>query len=91
MRRAPFLLSVLTLAACMDPTAAPEAYLRMRQQAACASTIAAHINRSVTEVAPRWLSETNGIATVETMDGTRRHLCSVDGSARVTGYSHPRG
>ncbi|TKW65819.1 MAG: hypothetical protein DI616_13155 [Paracoccus denitrificans] len=90
MHPAPCLLSLLLLAACMENAATPDADLRMRQQSACASAIADHIRRPVAVVSPRWLSETNGVATVETMDGTRRHLCTVDASGRVTGYSHPR-
>ena len=84
-----FLSAPLVLAACMDPTP-PDDSLPARQEAACAATIAAHINRPLAEVTPRWLSETGGVATVETMDGNRRHLCSVDQTGRVTGYSHPR-
>lgn len=90
MHPAPCLLSLLLLAACVENAAAPEADLRMRQQAACANAIATHIRRPVADVTLRWLSETNGIATVETVDGKRRHLCTVDASGRVTGYSHPR-
>lgn len=89
MRPATCLLSLLPLAACIQTAPAPDADLRKRQQTACATTIAAHIRRPVAEVIPRWLSETDGIAMVETMDGGRRHLCTVDGSARVTAYSHP--
>ncbi|MDB6181149.1 hypothetical protein [Paracoccus fistulariae] len=64
--------------------------LRGRQNAACTAAIAAHINRSILDIRPRWLSETDGIATVETMDGNRRHLCQVDADGHVIGFSHPR-
>lgn len=78
------------LAACVPEQTAPDTP-RSAQEAACAATIAAHVNRPVAEITPRWLSEANGIATVETMDGDRRHLCTVDADSRVTGYSHPQG
>ena len=82
-------LTLLPLAACME--AAPIATApHAAQEAACAATIAQHIRQPVTAVQPRWLSETGGIATVETLDNARRHLCRVDAWGRVLGYSHPR-
>ena len=90
MRTLACLLALLPLSACME-TAAPQADPRPMQEAACAATIAAHIGRPVAQVQPRWLSETSGIALVETMDSHRRHLCRVDATGRVLDYSHPRG
>ncbi|MFD1797252.1 hypothetical protein FQV27_09835 [Paracoccus aurantiacus] len=85
----PFLL-IMPLAACMEaePAATDP---RQMQETACARVIAAHINRPVTEVAPRWVGASVGIATIETRDGNRLHRCTVDGSGRVLGYTHPRG
>ena len=77
------------LSACVPEQTAPNTP-RSTLETACAAAIAAHVNRPVAEVMPRWLSATNGIATVETLDGNRRHLCSLDASGRVIGYSHPR-
>ncbi|NHF74068.1 hypothetical protein [Paracoccus xiamenensis] len=88
MRAILCLILPCALAACMEATPPPDD-LRQRQETACANAIAAHVNRPTAEVRPRWLSEAGGLATVETWDGGRRHLCTVDGSARVTGYSHP--
>ncbi len=88
MRRALFLLSPLALAACMEAAPAADKTLATRQEAACAAAIADHIGGPITSV--RWLSQTDGIATVETLDGNRRHLCTVNAAGRVTGYSHPR-
>ncbi|KGJ04597.1 hypothetical protein IT41_09570 [Paracoccus halophilus] len=86
------LLLPAALAACTAPVAvAPGGDLRARQEAACRAAIAAHVSRPEDQVAPRWLSDTQGVATVQTMDGARRHLCRVDASARVLGYSHPDG
>lgn len=90
MRPALPLLAMMALAGCLDPRTAPDADLRTRQQAACITTIAAHVKRPEADVTSRWLSETNGTAIVETIDSGRRHLCRVDASARVTSYSHPR-
>ena len=82
-------LTLLPLAACME--AAPIATApHAAQEAACAATIAQHIGQPVSAVQPRWLSEAAGIATVETLDNARRHLCRVDAGGRVLGYSHPR-
>ncbi len=90
MRSPLCLLALLPLAACMQ-TAAPQTDPRPMQEAACAATVAAHIARPLAQVHPRWLSDTAGIAQVETLDGHRRHLCQVDTAGRVLGYSHPRG
>lgn len=76
------------LAACMT-AGAPADDPRPRQEAACAAAIAAHVGRPVAEVTARWLSEANGVASVEARDSGRRHLCSVDAAGRVLGYSHP--
>lgn len=90
MRRILPLLPLAPLAAC---TAAevPAADPRSLQEAACTAAIAAHIGRPPAEVTARWLSSADGVASVEALDGNRRHLCSVDASGRVLGYSHPRG
>ena len=40
-------------------------------------------------ITARRVSETGGSATVEVRDGNRLHLCQVDGSGRVLGFSHP--
>ena len=87
MRFTPALV-LLALAACAAE--APPDDLRARQTAACTTAIAAHIGRPESEVRARWLSETGGIAQVETLDSHRRHLCQVDAGARVLSYSHPR-
>ena len=85
-------LTLLPLAACMQaaPPASPPQAAQATQEAACAAAIARHIGQPVTTVQPRWLSDTGGIATVETLDNGRRHLCRVDAAGRVLGYSHPR-
>ncbi len=88
MRVVPILLTPALLAACVDG-APSEADLRVRQEAACTSVIAAHIGRPQAEVATRWLSEAQGIAQVEAVDGTRRHVCDVDATGRVLRYTHP--
>lgn len=85
-----FLLPILFLAqlsACVE--AESPAILRDRQEAACTAVIAAHVRRPASEVASRWLSETGGVAKVEAWDSDRRHICDVDSSAEVLGYSHP--
>lgn len=82
-------LTLLPLAACMQ-AAPPASPPLAAQEAACAAAIARHIGQPVAAVQPRWLSETGGIATVETLDNGRRHLCRVDATGRVLGYSHPR-
>lgn len=84
-----FLLLLLPLAACAAESPAPVPDLRARQESACTTAIAGHIRRPPAEVTSRWLSEAEGTATVEARDGNRLHLCRVDGSGRVTGYSHP--
>ncbi|MBA4490441.1 hypothetical protein [Paracoccus sp. S1E-3] len=89
------LLTLLPLAACMEaappsPGPVPTAAAAAAQEAACRAAIARHIGQPLSAVEPRWLSETGGIATVETLDNGRRHLCSVDAAGRVLGYSHPR-
>ncbi|MBD9529829.1 hypothetical protein [Paracoccus sp. PAR01] len=89
MRPALILLSCALLSACTEPAAAPPDDLRARQEAACTATIAAHIHRPATEITARWISQTGGIAKVETRDGNRLHLCDVDASGRVLGYTHP--
>lgn len=81
------IIPVFLLLAC--GAEAPVDDLRARQVAACTTVIAAHVNRPEGEVTGRWLSEQGGIAQVETRDGGRRHLCAVDGQARVLSYSHP--
>ena len=91
MRPVLLLLPLVQLAACATaPVPAPAAPdLRARQEAACTATIAAHIRRPSAEVTSRWLSDAAGVATVEARDGNRLHLCQVDGSGRVLGYTHP--
>ncbi|MFH5776802.1 hypothetical protein ACHFJ0_21365 [Paracoccus sp. NGMCC 1.201697] len=89
MLRLPILCPVL-LAACAAAEKAPDGGdLHARQEATCTATIAAHVGRPQIEVTSHWLSETGGIAKVEAIDGSRRHLCDVDASGRVLGYSHP--
>ena len=80
-------LLLLPLSACV--AAGPSGPDHAGQEAACAAVIAAHVRRPVAEVQPRWLSEANGIARVETLDGSRRHICEVDAAGRVLGYIHP--
>ena len=82
-------LTLLPLAACME-AAPPASPPHAAQEAACAAAVARHIGQPITAVQPRWLFEAGGIATVETLDGGRRHLCRVDAAGRVLGYSHPR-
>lgn len=89
MGRALATLPLLVLAACVAEEPAAGATLRARQEAACAASIAAHVRRPLAEVTPRWLSAAGGIATVETRDGNRVHLCHVDASGRVLDYQHP--
>lgn len=90
MHPAATLSLAILLAACVTATEAPDD-LRTRQMAACTATIAAHVNRPASVITTRWVSESAGLAQVETLDGTRRHLCIVDGAARVLSYSHPEG
>ena len=91
--RPALLLSPLLLAACFAaaPGAgpAPAPALVAAQEEACTAAIAAHVRRPQSEVAARWLSSAGGIATVETLDGGRRHLCMVDAGGRVLDYQHP--
>ena len=90
MRSIP-LLSLASLAACMQAEPAADD-LRLRQEAACTAAIAAHLGRPATDIAARWRTEgAGGVARVEARDGNRLHLCDVDSSGRVIGYSHPRG
>ncbi|RNF35000.1 hypothetical protein [Paracoccus methylarcula] len=81
------ILFLAQLSACVE--AESPAILHTRQEAACTAVIAAHIQRPASEVASRWLSEAGGVAQVEARDGSRRHICNLDSSARVLGYSHP--
>ncbi len=85
--RLPALVSPLLLLACAGP--GPDAATVAAQEASCRAVIADHVRRPEAEVATRWLSVTDGIATVETVDGDRRHLCLVDGTGRVIDYQHP--
>lgn len=84
------LLPFVLLAGCAAPET-PSADLLSRQEAACTTSIAAHVGRPPAEVRSRWLSEVGGVARVEARDGDRLHICNVDGSGRVMGYTHPRG
>jgi hypothetical protein len=86
--RAPCLFPLLLLSACAE-TAPPVPDLQSRQEAACAAAIAAHVGRPESQISARWLSEQDGKAQIETLDGGRRHICEVDASGRVLGYSHP--
>ncbi|WP_134725054.1 hypothetical protein [Paracoccus luteus] len=70
-----------------EPPAVPDPWAR--QETACAAAIAAHIRRPVAEVTVRRVADTGGTATVEARDGNRLHLCRVDASGTVLGYSHP--
>ncbi|MBV0892471.1 hypothetical protein KTN05_11475 [Paracoccus sp. Z118] len=84
------LLPFALLVACAEPEpTVPD--LRARQEAACTAVIAEHIDRPAAEVRSRWVAESGGVASVEAVDGDRRHLCDVDGSGRVLRYAHPRG
>lgn len=92
--RGTFLLALsvaMPLAACVPTEGAVTSPddLRLRQQAACSAQIAAHIRRPVAEVTSRWISETDGIATIEARDGNRPHLCRVDATGQVLGFVHP--
>lgn len=91
MRPVLLLLPLAQLAACGEVAPVATDDLRARQEAACTAAIAAHVARPPAEVASRWLSEANGVAEIEARDGDRLHLCQVDASGRVLGYSHPRG
>lgn len=93
MRHALSKFSLLCLAGCGAGSGAEPAIseLRARQEAACVAAIAVHIRQPETVLTSRFLSETNGIAIVETLDNGRRHLCNVSADARVIEYSHPRG
>lgn len=88
MRAALLPLALLPLAACVQPEP-PVADPRAQQEAACAAAIAAHIRQPVAGVTARRVADTGGTATVEARDGNRLHLCRVDASGRVLGYSHP--
>lgn len=93
MRPLLLMLPLILVPACSEraaQVALADTDLRSRQQAACTATIAAHINRSIVDISARWLSEADGIASIEAVDGTRRHLCNVDANGRVVSYSHPR-
>ncbi len=85
--RLPFLLSPLILLACVEAGPAPA--LIPQQEEACRTVIADHIRRPESEVTVRWLSDDGGIATVEAVDGNRRHTCAVDATGRVLSYDHP--
>lgn len=87
MRPILLLSPLLLLLACTEP--GPDPALIPLQEAACRTAIAEHVRRPETEVTARWLFEADGIATVETIDGNRRHTCAVDGSGRVLSYDHP--
>ncbi len=89
MRAAMISLFLIALAGCTG-TATPDTALPARQEAICRDAIAAHIGRPAAEVTPRWLSRSGTIATIETIDGGRRHLCRVDDQGRLLGYTHPR-
>lgn len=87
------LLLPLALVTACTQAAAPASSgtdLRSQQQAACTATVATHLNKSILDITARWLSEADGIASVEAIDGNRRHLCNVDANGRVVSYSHPR-
>lgn len=86
-----FLLPLAFILGACEEAASPAASAderRSRQEAACTATIATHLNHSIIGITSRWLSETNGIASVEAIDGNRRHLCNVDMTGRVISYSH---
>ena len=85
------LFPLALLAACAEPRVAAAPDSRAAQEAACTAAIAAHVGRPASEITSRRIGDAaNGGATVEAVDGNRRHLCEVDASARVLGYSHPR-
>ncbi|WP_134681556.1 hypothetical protein [Paracoccus ravus] len=90
MRPIPAMVLLGSLAACAAPEM-PSGASRSMREASCAQVIAAHVARPVSQVSAKWLSEEGGIAQIETRDGARRHICEVDGSGRVLGYSHPPG
>lgn len=83
------LLLILLPVACGSAATPPASDLKSRQETACTAIIAEHVGRPVTEIRARWLSETNGVAQVETMDSNRRHICRLDDQARVLDYIHP--
>ncbi|MBC9246390.1 hypothetical protein H4P12_06620 [Paracoccus sp. 11-3] len=86
------LLPLVLLTACTQAAApaSSDVDIRSQQQAACTATVATHLNKSIVDITARWLSEADGIANVEAIDGDRRHLCNVDATGRVVSYSHPR-
>lgn len=77
------------LLACGAPDSGADRQLVALQEASCTSAIADHVRRPEAQVATRWLSTTDGIATVEAIDDARRHLCLVDAQGRVIDYLHP--
>lgn len=81
--------TVLLAAGCVGGQARPRVDTVAAQEAACAAAIAAHVGKPASAVRARWLSIADGIATVEVVDGGRRHLCMVDSAARVRTWSHP--
>ena len=91
MRRLSVLVLLLALAGCEAALPVDAGALRALQEAACRAVIAEHVGRPEAEVIPRWLSEADGVAQVETLDGDRRHVCRVDVRGRVLGYVHPDG
>lgn len=88
MRPVLMLLPLAALGACA-PALPPAGDLQARQEASCIAAIAAHIGQPASMVRAAWLSESGGMAEVEAIDGSRRHLCRVDGSGRVVAYTHP--
>lgn len=87
MRLILLLSPLVLLASCAGP--GPDPVVIASQEAACRTAIADHVRRPESEVATRWLSGESGIATIEAIDDTRRHLCLVDGAGRVLDYQHP--
>lgn len=89
--RSALLVLPIALIACAEPGPEPGAdtALIAAQEAACRQAIAAHVRRPEAEVIPRWLMVADGIATVETIDGNRHHLCLVDAAGQVIDYQHP--
>ncbi len=81
------LIALLPMMACTD--AGVPAQPGLDAEAACAATIAAHIRQPITTISARKVGEANGITTIETVDGGRRHLCTVDAAGRVLG-THTR-